>query len=202
MVTTVGVLALQGGVAEHERVLRSAGARVRLVRRRDDLEGLDALVLPGGESSTMGRLLTTFGLLRPLADAAASGMPVLGTCAGLVLLARTVLDPAPGQATLGVLDVVVRRNAFGPQLDSAEVHLDTALGPVHVAFIRAPDVVSVGAGVEVLARYRGRVVAVRQGPVTGLAFHPELTGDPTFHTKLLRQVATSRRWAPARLHSA
>lgn len=200
--TTVGVLALQGGVAEHARLLRSLGATVRLVRRPPDLNRLDALVLPGGESSTMGRILTTFGLLGPLADAAASGMPVLGTCAGLVLLAREVLDPAPGQATLGVLDVVVRRNAFGPQLDSAEVALATVLGPAYAAFIRAPDVVSVGEGVEVLARHRGRVVAVRQDSVTGVAFHPELTGDTTFHAELLRTVGTSRAPAVTGLQSA
>jgi len=188
----VGVLALQGGVAEHVGLLKGLGAEVRLARRAADLAGLDALVLPGGESSTMSRLLVTLGLLGPLRDAAASGLPVLGTCAGLILLAREVLDPAPGQVTLGVLDVIVRRNAFGPQVESAEVDLPTSLGPTRVAFIRAPQLVSVGEGVEVLARLGESVVAVRQGPVVGLAFHPELTGDPTFHADLLRRASKAR----------
>lgn len=181
----VGVLALQGGVREHSVLLARLGASVVPVRRASDLDGLDALVLPGGESSTIDRLLREFGLAGPLRDAVASGLPTLGTCAGLVLLAREVLDPSPGQQSLGLLDVAVRRNAFGAQLHSAEVDLVTTLGPAHVAFIRAPEVVRVGDGVEVLARWSDAVVAVRQGHVTGLAFHPELTGDLTFHRALL-----------------
>jgi len=191
---TVGVLALQGGVAEHERLLESLGARTRRVRRPADLEGLDALVLPGGESSTIDRLARVFGLAEPLGDAVRAGLPTLGTCAGLVLLAREVVDPAPGQGSLGVLDVRVRRNAFGPQVDSAEARLETTLGPVRVAFIRAPVVESVGPGVEVVARDAARnIVAVRQGRVLGVSFHPELTGDPTFHRALLRLIGPSRR---------
>ena len=184
----VGVLALQGGVREHVDLLRHLGASCVLVRRDADLAGLDALVLPGGESSTIDRLLRVFELRDPLRDAVASGLPTLGTCAGLVLLAREVLDAAPGQASLGLLDVAVRRNAFGAQLESQEVDLTTALGPAHVAFIRAPEVVDVGPGVKVLARWGDAVVAVGERHITGLAFHPELTGDTTFHRALVAQA--------------
>lgn len=186
----VGVLALQGGVRDHERVLAGLGARTVRVRTASDLVGpdgprVDALVLPGGESSTIDRLLRLVGLAHPLTDALRSGLPALGTCAGLVLLARVVLDPAPGQHSLGALDVAVRRNAFGRQVDSAEVDLATTLGPARVAFIRAPRVEAWGPRVEVLARRGDAVVAVREGTVTGLSFHPELTGEPVFHRLLL-----------------
>lgn len=189
----VGVLALQGGVREHVRVLERLDARTTLLRTPADLTGpdglrVDALILPGGESSTIDRLLRLFGLQEPLADAIRAGLPTLGTCAGLILLARRVLDPAPGQHTLGVLDVAVRRNAFGPQVDSAEVDLDTTLGPARVAFIRAPLVAEHGPGVEVLTRRGGHVVAVRQRHVTGLSFHPELTGETVFHRRLLDDI--------------
>lgn len=187
---TVGVLALQGGVAEHVRVLEELDARTVPLRSPSNLLGpdglrVDALVLPGGESSTIDRLLRTFGLFEPLRTAITDGLPTLGTCAGLILLAREVLDPAPGQQSLGVLDVAVRRNAFGSQVDSAELDLETTDGPVRVAFIRAPEVVAVGPGVDVLARRGDAVVAVRSGVVTGLAFHPELTGEARFHRRLL-----------------
>lgn len=187
----VGVLALQGGVREHAELLLGLGAAVAYLRRPADLAGpdglrVDALVLPGGESSTIDRLLRVFGLFEPLRDAVAAGVPTLGTCAGLVLLAKTVLDPAPGQRSLGVLDVDVRRNAFGSQVDSAEVALDTTLGPARVAFIRAPLVERVGPGVEVIARRDGGVVGVRQGAMLGVSFHPELTGERLFHAALLR----------------
>lgn len=190
MSPTVGVLALQGGVRDHERVLAGLGARTVRVRTASDLVGpdgprVDALVLPGGESSTIDRLLRLVGLAHPLTDALRSGLPALGTCAGLVLLARVVLDPAPGQHSLGALDVAVRRNAFGRQVDSAEVDLGTTLGPARVAFIRAPRVEAWGPRVEVLARRGDAVVAVREGTVTGLSFHPELTGEPVFHRLLL-----------------
>ena len=193
MTPVVGVLALQGGVREHEHVLADLGARTVRVRTASDLAGpdglrVDALVLPGGESSTIDRLLRLFGLAAPLTDAVRAGLPTLGTCAGLVLLAHVVLDPAPGQRSLGCLDVAVRRNAFGRQVDSAEVDLDTTLGPAHVAFIRAPRVESWGPRVDVLARRGEAVVAVREGAVTGLSFHPELTGEPLFHRALLADV--------------
>ena len=185
----IGVVALQGGVREHVRLLAGLGAQVAELRVPADLEGpdglrVDGLVLPGGESSTIDRLLRTFGLFEPLRDAIASGLPTLGTCAGLVLLAGRVQDPAPGQRSLGVLDVTVQRNAFGPQLDSAEVDLETTDGPVRVAFIRAPRVVEWGPAVGVLARRGEAVVGVRQGAVTGVAFHPELTGETGFHRRL------------------
>jgi len=191
---TVGVLALQGGVREHAELLLALDASVTYLRTPSDLAGpdglrVDALVLPGGESSVIDRLLRVFDLVEPLRHAVAAGLPTLGTCAGLVLLARTVLDPAPGQGSLGLLDVDVRRNAFGSQVDSAEVRLDTTLGPARVAFIRAPRVERVGAGVEVLARRDDAVVAVRQGPVTGVSFHPELTGETLFHRLLLAPAA-------------
>jgi len=191
--TTVGILALQGGVREHELVLEGLGVRVVQVRTPSDLVGpdglrVDGLVLPGGESSTIDRLLRMFGTFDPLRDAILCGLPTLGTCAGLVLLADEVLDPAPGQQSLRVLDVAVRRNAFGPQVDSAEVDLPTVDGPAKVAFIRAPMVTRQGVAVLVLATHLGGVVAVRQGCVSGLAFHPELTGETLFHRRLLDDI--------------
>lgn len=191
----VGVLALQGGVREHAELLAGLGAEPVLVRRAAQLDGLDALVLPGGESSTIDRLTRVLGLRDPLRAAIGGGLPTLGTCAGLILLADRVLDPAPGQETLGGLAVTVRRNAFGRQVDSSEETVQTLLGPVRAAFIRAPEVTDVGAGVEVLAR-RGAdpgdvgapIVAVRSGHLLGLSFHPELTGDPTVHRELLGLV--------------
>lgn len=190
---TIGVLALQGGVREHVRLLEGLGVRVAELRTPSDLIGADGLrvdgvVLPGGESSTIDRLLRLFGLHDPLRDAIAEGLPTLGTCAGLVLLARRVLDPAPGQRSLGLLDVTVQRNAFGPQVDSAEVDLNTVYGPAQVAFIRAPLVAEIGPGVKVLARHSGGVVGVRQGRVTGISFHPELTGETLFHRRLLADI--------------
>ena len=206
---TVGVLALQGGVAEHLAMLESLGARAVRVRSVSDLLGddgqaaVDALVLPGGESSTMDRLCRMFGLFDPLQRVIRAGLPTLGTCAGLIMLATRIADPAPGQQSLGVLDVTVDRNAFGSQVDSAEVSLpwpgtaghpvpdDDAAAPsgvVRAAFIRAPSVTAVGDGVEVLARYRDTVVAVRQANVLGISFHPELTGDTTVHRELLSMV--------------
>lgn len=209
---TVGVLALQGGVAEHLAMLQSLGARAVRVRSVSDLlsdhgaPAVDALVLPGGESSTMDRLCRTFGLFEPLQQVIRAGLPTLGTCAGLIMLSTRIADPAPGQQSLGVLDVTVDRNAFGSQVDSAEVSLpwagtaghaetddDTAMAPsgvVRAAFIRAPSVTEVGDGVQVLARYRDTVVAVRQANVLGISFHPELMGETTVHEELLSMVRT------------
>lgn len=190
---TVGVLALQGGVREHVGVLEGLGARVALLRRPEDLVGpdglrVDAVVLPGGESSAIDKLLRLFGLFDPLRDAISGGLPTLATCAGLILLAKDVVDPAPGQQSLGVLDVTVRRNALGPQVDSAETELDTTLGAVKVAFIRAPIITRTGDGVEVIARRDDNIVGVRQGAITGVSFHPELTGEQAFHRLLLAEV--------------
>ncbi|GAA5197956.1 pyridoxal 5'-phosphate synthase glutaminase subunit PdxT [Microbacterium jejuense] len=188
----VGVLALQGDVREHARVLADLGADVVAVRRPAELDSVDGLVIPGGESSVIDKLSRTFGMRHPLREAIADGMPVYGTCAGLILLADRIADGAPGQQTFGGLDVTVRRNAFGSQVDSFEVDLDVpALGdpPVHAAFIRAPLVEQLGAGVEPLATLSdGRVVAVRQGALLGTSFHPEVTGERRFHALLLDLV--------------
>ncbi|WP_448850867.1 pyridoxal 5'-phosphate synthase glutaminase subunit PdxT [Corynebacterium sp. 335C] len=187
----IGVLALQGGVAEHERVLESLGAEVRKVRRPAHLEGLDGIVLPGGESTTQSKLLRMEGLDGPLADAIAGGLPAYGTCAGMILLASTVLDTREDAVRLGALDAVVRRNAFGRQIDSFEEDLDFAGidDPVHAVFIRAPQVEEVGPDVEVLARTEGgAVVAVRQGRVMATSFHPECQdGELRVHELFLRE---------------
>nr|WP_314316480.1 pyridoxal 5'-phosphate synthase glutaminase subunit PdxT [Kocuria rhizophila] len=190
----VGVLALQGGVVEHVRAVESLGARAVKVRASEDLHGIDALILPGGESSTVDRLCRTFGLFEPLQQAIRSGLPTLGTCAGLIMLSSGIEDPAPGQQSLGVLDASVSRNAFGSQVASAEVDLPW-LGPpsnavkpgdhLKAAFIRAPEVTRYGEGVEVLAKHGDAVVAVRQGSILGISFHPELMGDTTLHRLLL-----------------
>lgn len=190
---TIGVLALQGGVAEHQRMLGHLGAETVLVRKPEQLDAIDALVLPGGESSTIDRLTRIFGLRDPLIDAIRGGLPVLGTCAGLILLSSHIDDPAPGQQSLSVLDVGVSRNAFGSQMASAEVTLTwlgTASPSVRAAFIRAPVVTSHGPEVEPLAEHEDRVVAVRQGNVLGISFHPELTGDTTVHRELLEMAST------------
>jgi len=195
----VGVFALQGDVREHVATLERLGATTRVVRRPEDLDGLDGIVLPGGESTTMSKLADAFGLLEPLQEAVAAGMPAFGSCAGMILLADRIEDGVPGQRTVGGLDVVVRRNAFGRQVDSFEADLDVAEvdgGPVHAVFIRAPWVEKVGDGVQVLARVvggpaDGRVVAVRGGAQRQLlatSFHPELTGDPRVHELFLRMV--------------
>jgi 5'-phosphate synthase pdxT subunit len=189
----VGVVALQGGVREHLELLASLDADPVPLRRPADLIGpdglrVDAVVLPGGESSTIDRLLRLFGLGEPLAEAIRDGLPTLGTCAGLIQLASRIEDPAPGQAGFGVLDVTVRRNAFGRQIDSAETLLDTAWGPAQVAVIRAPEVVSYGPAVTPIATLHDRIVGVTQGAITGIAFHPELTGETLFHRRLLDAV--------------
>ena len=187
----IGVLALQGGVREHVRALETAGARVRPVRAAADLDGLDGIVLPGGESTTIGRLLDVFGLLPPLRAALAGGLPAYGSCAGLVLLADQVVDGLPGQPLLGGLDVTVRRNAFGGQVHSFETALDVAgLGAVPAVFIRAPWVERAGPGVEVLATVDGHPVAVRQGALLATSFHPELTGDARVHALFVELVRT------------
>ncbi|WP_424455536.1 pyridoxal 5'-phosphate synthase glutaminase subunit PdxT [Pseudolysinimonas sp.] len=188
----VGVLALQGDFREHLLVLRELGADAVPVRRASELDEVAGLVIPGGESSVMDKLSRTFGLAEPLKKRIAEGMPVYGTCAGLILLADTVRDAIAGQQTLGGLDVVVRRNAFGNQNDSFETDLDIPeLGgpPVHAVFIRAPVVESVGPKAHALGVLDdGRVVAVEQGPLLGTAFHPEVTDDYRFHSRFLDKV--------------
>ncbi|GAA1693210.1 pyridoxal 5'-phosphate synthase glutaminase subunit PdxT [Microbacterium sediminicola] len=188
----VGVLALQGDVREHVRVLEHLGADATLVRRPEELARVDGLVLPGGESSVIDKLARIFELREPLVAAIASGLPVYGTCAGLILLADRIADGIDGQQTLGGLDVLVRRNAFGSQVDSFETDLDVPLlgsPDVHAVFIRAPLVEEVGSAVEPIARLAdGRIVAVRQGNLLGTSFHPEVTGEHRFHRHFLSLV--------------
>lgn len=185
----VGVLALQGDFREHLAVLTGLGAEAVPVRRERELDSVHGLVIPGGESTVMDKLSRAFGLAGPLRARIADGMPVYGTCAGLIMLADRVVDALPDQQSLGGLDVTVRRNAFGTQLDSFETDLDVALfggPPVHAAFIRAPVVEAVGPAAEAVATLPdGRVVAVRQGVLLGTSFHPELTGETRFHQAFL-----------------
>ena len=200
MVTTtprVGVLALQGDVREHLAALAAAGAEGVRVRRPAELDQVDALVVPGGESTTIGKLLVTFDLLEPLQKRVRDGMPAFGSCAGMILLADQVLDGTADQVGIGGLDITVRRNAFGRQVESFEEDLvfdGLDDGPVHAVFIRAPWVEELGTDVVPLARISdgaaaGKVVAVRQGPLLATSFHPELTGDARIHdmfTKIVR----------------
>ena len=188
----IGVLALQGDFREHLAVLQSLGADARPIRRPEELAQVAGLVIPGGESSVIDKLSRMFGLAGPLKDAIRGGLPVYGTCAGLIMLADRVLDAIVGQESLGGLDISVRRNAFGSQLDSFETDLDIpAIGaePMHAVFIRAPVVEQVGDGVVPLAILAdGRVVAVEQGNLLGTSFHPEMTGDTRFHRYFLDRV--------------
>ena len=180
----IGVLAVQGDVREHVRVLTELGAHAYGIRRPTELAHLDGLVIPGGESTTMDKLVRAFDLYDPLRALIAEGLPVYGSCAGMIMLADRIAEPRPGQQTLGGLDVTVRRNAFGRQVDSFEEDLDFAGvdgGPVRAVFIRAPWVEEAGDGVQVLARAAGRIVAVRQGPLLATSFHPEVTGDTRVH---------------------
>ncbi|WP_069467607.1 pyridoxal 5'-phosphate synthase glutaminase subunit PdxT, partial [Actinacidiphila rubida] len=163
------------------------------VRRAADLAAVDGLVIPGGESTTISKLAVQFGLMEPLRAAVRDGLPVYGTCAGLIMLADKILDPRSGQETFGGIDMIVRRNAFGRQNESFEALVDVTGvpgGPVEGVFIRAPWVESVGAGVEVLAEHRGHIVAVRQGRVMATSFHPELTGDHRVHELFVHTVRT------------
>jgi 5'-phosphate synthase pdxT subunit len=188
------VLALQGDVREHVRALTEVGAEPVAVRRPDELEHIDGLILPGGESTTIGKLLELFELLEPLRAAVKTGLPVYGSCAGMILLADEVLDGRPDQPTVGGLDIAVRRNAFGRQVDSFETDLPlSGVGDVHAVFIRAPWVERTGPGVDVLATVaagaaEGKVVAVRSGPLLATSFHPELTGDSRVHGLFVQMV--------------
>ena len=187
--TRIGVLSVQGDVREHLQALESAGAEAIRVRRPEEVERIDALVIPGGESTVMDKLVRAFGLFEPLRERLAQGMPAYGSCAGMIMLADRIEDGRADQQTLGGLDITVRRNAFGRQVDSFEEDLHIrALGPqpLRAVFIRAPWVEHVGASVEVLARVEtgpaaGRIVAVRQGPLLATSFHPEVTGDHRVH---------------------
>lgn len=188
----VGVLALQGDFREHAAALEQLGVESILVRTVVDLMAVDALVIPGGESSTIGKLADWHGLVGPLRRRIGDGLPTLGTCAGMIFLARAVAK-GPDQVQLGVLDVVVRRNAFGRQVDSfeAEISVDGLDEPVHAVFIRAPWIEKAGDGIDILAEVDGHPVLVRQGSVIATSFHPELTGDLRLHTLLLNMVGVS-----------
>ena len=186
---TIGVLAVQGDVREHLYAVETAGASATTVRRPTEVEAVDGLVIPGGESTTMDKLVRAFDLFEPLRARLAAGMPAYGSCAGMIMLADRIADGPPDQQTLGGIDMTVRRNAFGRQVDSFEEDLHIrAIGgsPMRAVFIRAPWVEEVGPAVDVLARVEegpaaGRIVAVRQGPLLATSFHPEVTGDHRFH---------------------
>ena len=201
--TVIGVLALQGDVREHAAAVERVGATAARVRRLAELDAVDAIIIPGGESTTIDKLLRAFDLFEPLRERLADGLPAYGSCAGMILLADKAIDARPDQHQLGGLDIVVRRNAFGRQVDSFEEDLDFAGvegGPVHAVFIRAPWVESAGGSVDVLARVpesptagdaAGRIVAVRQGHVLATAFHPELTGDGRVHRLFVEIVRSA-----------
>ncbi|GGS37595.1 pyridoxal 5'-phosphate synthase glutaminase subunit PdxT [Streptomyces sp. CACIS-1.16CA] len=187
----IGVLALQGDVREHLIALASADALARPVRRPEELAEVDGLVIPGGESTTMSKLAVLFGMMEPLRERVRAGMPVYGTCAGMILLAEKILDPRSGQETVGGIDMIVRRNAFGRQNESFEAAVEVAGidgGPVEGVFIRAPWVESVGAEAEVIAEHGGHIVAVRRRNVLATSFHPELTGDHRVHALFVDMV--------------
>ena len=182
----VGVLALQGAFREHVAAVASLGATAREVRQLKDIEGIDALIIPGGESTTIGKLLNEWNMLEPLRQRILDGMPVYGSCAGLILLCREIEDS--DQPRLGVLDATVRRNAFGRQVDSFETDLsipEIGADPIPAVFIRAPVITGVGAGVTVLAEVKGQAVAVRQNNILATSFHPELTPDTRMHSYFL-----------------
>jgi pyridoxal 5'-phosphate synthase pdxT subunit len=185
----IGILALQGDVREHRRALNELGAHPVEVRLPEDLSGVDGLILPGGESTAISLLIESAGLRPALEERLEAGMPAFGTCAGMILLARDILDGRPDQVPFGAIDIGVRRNAFGRQVDSFETSLDVAGldgGPLHAVFIRAPVVERVGPGVEVLAAVDGRPVACQDGPVLVTAFHPELSDDLRLHELFLK----------------
>lgn len=188
----VGVLALQGAFARHAEVFAGLGVATSFVRTPADLVGVDALAMPGGESTVMSRLLTTSGLFDELQGAIAGGLPVFGTCAGMILLAHDVRDGRADQRTFDAIDIGVRRNGYGRQVDSFEAELTVAGldgGPFHAVFIRAPVVTTVGPGVEVLATHDHVPVLLRQGSITVSSFHPELAGDHRLHAQFLQEVA-------------
>jgi pyridoxal 5'-phosphate synthase pdxT subunit len=196
-VTTVGVLALQGDVAEHQRAVSASGASPLAVRRLSELDAVDGLIIPGGESTTIWKLAAIFDLAEPLRKRIADGMPVFGSCAGMIMLAAKLVDPVSDQETFGAIDMTVRRNAFGRQVESFESDIEiagvTSAEPFRAVFIRAPWVEDTGPGVEILATEprTGRIVAVRQGPALATAFHPELTQDNRVHAIFTDMVRES-----------
>ena len=189
----IGVLGLQGDVREHVRLLESAGATPLIVKRAEELADVQGLVIPGGESTTIGKLLDRFDLLGPVGERARAGMPLYGTCAGLILMATEVAGDQDAPHRIGVLDVTVRRNAYGRQVDSFETDLDVEGldDPLRAVFIRAPVIERAGTDVEVLATHRDRPVLVRQGPHLASSFHPEIAGDVRVHSMFVEMVKVS-----------
>lgn len=190
----VGVLALQGAFREHMLVLEALGAATVAVRLPEQMEGIDGLVIPGGESTAIAKLMRTYGFYEAIRDRSAAGMAVWGTCAGAILMAREIGDARPDQEPLALMDIVVQRNAYGRQVDSFEAplrfqHIEE---PYPGVFIRAPYVESVGAGVEVLAEHDRRIVAAREGRLLATTFHPELTGDPRVHRFFVEQIVAAQ----------
>jgi pyridoxal 5'-phosphate synthase pdxT subunit len=186
----IGVLGLQGDVREHVAAVASVDAAPLVVKRADELASVDGLIIPGGESTTIGKLLDRFGLLHPIIERARSGMPLYGTCAGLILMAKHVAGEQAAPHRLGVMDATVRRNAYGRQAESFETDIDIASfdGPFRAVFIRAPAIHAVGDGVDVLAEHDGEPVMVRQGHLLGSSFHPEMTGDTRVHRLFVSMV--------------
>ncbi|MEY3656212.1 MAG: glutamine amidotransferase subunit PdxT [Actinomycetota bacterium] len=189
----VGVLALQGAFAAHAECVASLGVSVLEVRTAEQLQSVDALVMPGGESSTMSQLLLSSGLFDAIAQRITEGMPTFGTCAGMILLASEVLDGRSDQRSFGAIDISVRRNAFGRQIDSFESDINTPFGDFHGVFIRAPRIERVGADVEVIGRLGDEPVLVRQGNVLAASFHPELAGDARLHDYFVTSMTTARK---------
>jgi len=192
-VPMIGVLALQGAFESHQQLLAELGAQSRQVRTPADLERVDVLVMPGGESTTMSKLLVTSGLFDPISQRISGGMPVFGTCAGMILLATEVLDGRPDQLSFAAIDITVQRNGYGRQLDSFETEIfvpsfGADAAPFHGVFIRAPKVARVGDRVTVLAEYDGVPVILRQAAITVASFHPELAGDHRFHAEFLNSL--------------
>jgi 5'-phosphate synthase pdxT subunit len=186
--SVIGVLALQGDVREHLRALEEAGAQARPVRRLSEIESVDGLVIPGGESTTLWRLTVAFDLLDPLRKLIVGGLPAFGSCAGMIMLADRLEDGVDGQQTFGGIDMTVRRNAFGRQVDSFEREVRINGTPLHAVFIRAPWVERAGPAVVVIGEDRGRIIAVRQGGLLATAFHPELTPDRRIHELFVSMV--------------
>lgn len=184
----VGVLALQGDFREHIAASNSLGHDAFALRRPQELASIDALILPGGESTTIAHLAATYDLFSPIQDAIKSGLPVYGSCAGMILLANKILDGADGQRTIGGIDMTVRRNAFGRQIESFEGELTFAGGSVHAVFIRAPWVEEISPAVQVLAEINSHPVAVRQGKLLATSFHPELTSDGSVHRYFFDEI--------------
>jgi pyridoxal 5'-phosphate synthase pdxT subunit len=195
----IGVLAMQGAFVEHVKALRNLGVEAVEVKKPEELETIDGLIIPGGESTTIGKMLASFGLLAPIKEKGRKGFPIFGTCAGTVLLSREIRGGETDQPVLGLLDLVTYRNAYGRQVDSFEADLNVPVlgeSPFHGIFIRAPIIESVKNGVQILCEFGGKIVAVQEGNILATSFHPELTDDPRFHQYFI-EIVNHRRAACA-----